>query len=359
MAYIRIPFAEAGDRTAVPEASQPSGAVSYTDGFTVDYQLEQGVDPDAKDVPRQEFNQIIYATQVPIQQYQQFGFPDFITTSDNGGTPFSYSANATVRYNGINYFSLVDFNTELPTNAAFWGVVQYASPEPAGIAKPYYGASLPAGYVWANGTTIGNASSGATGRANADTVRLFTELWNSTTNATLPLEDSSGVAVSRGISAAADYAANRRIPTPNECGRTGIGKDDMGGITASGRITVAGCGISGTTMAAAGGGQNVALTSNQNGQHAHSGTTASAGAHRHTQLTQAQIPMKFAQSTVAFVAGLASLLGLSADFPSGGNNTETSEAGTHTHTFTTSNSGLGEAHLNVQPSIVRNVIITL
>lgn len=79
----------------------------------------------------------------------------------------------------------------------------------------YVGTTAPTGTVIANGGTIGNAASSATNRANADTSALFTLLWNSSANADLPLQDSSGAPVSRGASAAIDFAANRRLPLPN------------------------------------------------------------------------------------------------------------------------------------------------
>ena len=71
-------------------------------------------------------------------------------------------------------------------------------------------ATAPSGWVEANGGTIGNAASGGTLRANADTVNLFNVLW--ALNATdFPLQTSVGGASTRGASAAADFAANRRI----------------------------------------------------------------------------------------------------------------------------------------------------
>ncbi len=70
--------------------------------------------------------------------------------------------------------------------------------------------SVPAGFVYADGGTIGDGASGASTRANADTANLFVSQW--TRNATLrPLYDSTGSPVARGASAAADFAAHCRI----------------------------------------------------------------------------------------------------------------------------------------------------
>src|SRR5215475_6569849 len=46
------------------------------------------------------------------------------------------------------------------------------------IMNGYYGATAPPGFVFADGRTIGNVSSAASNRANADCQALFTLLWN-------------------------------------------------------------------------------------------------------------------------------------------------------------------------------------
>jgi hypothetical protein len=68
-----------------------------------------------------------------------------------------------------------------------------------GDIKVKYGTGPITGFVRANGRTIGNAVSGATERANADTQALFEYLWNSDAN----LSVSGG----RGSSATADFTA--------------------------------------------------------------------------------------------------------------------------------------------------------
>jgi hypothetical protein len=75
--------------------------------------------------------------------------------------------------------------------------------------------TAPTGTLATNGGTIGNASSGGTARANADTSALFTVLWSSTTNAELVIQTSAGANTTRGASAAADFAANKRLPLPD------------------------------------------------------------------------------------------------------------------------------------------------
>lgn len=78
------------------------------------------------------------------------------------------------------------------------------------------------GWVRLNGRTIGDASSSATERQNADCETLFTYLWNNVTDTYAP------VSTGRGASAAADWAAHKNIGLPNFKGRAMVGLDQMG-----------------------------------------------------------------------------------------------------------------------------------
>lgn len=69
------------------------------------------------------------------------------------------------------------------------------------------------GWVMFNDGTIGNAASGGTTRANADTEALFTLLWTNVSNT------YAAVSGGRGASAAADYAANKTIALTKMLGR--------------------------------------------------------------------------------------------------------------------------------------------
>ena len=148
---------------------------------------------------------------------------------------------------------------------------------PTGVMMDYCGTTAPTGYVLGSGRTIGNAASSATERNHADTAALYTQSWNSSTNTELPIQDSAGNPTTRGASAAADFAANKRLPLPDCRGRIRGGKDNMGGTTAS-RITNAGCGIVGTTQFAAGGTQTYVLVEAALPAHVHTGPT-----HTHAQ----------------------------------------------------------------------------
>jgi hypothetical protein len=93
--------------------------------------------------------------------------------------------------------------------------------QPTGLAQFYMGVTAPAGWVLSDGGTIGNATSGGTNRANADTEPLFTLLYNSMADAQAPV--SGG----RGAGAAADFALNKNITIPDMRGRVPVG---TGGI---------------------------------------------------------------------------------------------------------------------------------
>jgi len=67
----------------------------------------------------------------------------------------------------------------------------------------------PEGWIVANGSTIGNVGSGAT-LADATTLALFTAWWGYT-DTQLPILTSTGAASTRGASAAADWAALKRL----------------------------------------------------------------------------------------------------------------------------------------------------
>lgn len=137
--FIKIPFAYSGDKTSVPDATQPSGEVSYNQGYGPYYALDQSTDPLALDIERQKFNQVMFDITSVLRQYQEFSVPDFITSSDNGGTPFTYSKGASVRYDGGSgvdvYVSLIDTNTDLPTVTASWALASAATPDATETVK--------------------------------------------------------------------------------------------------------------------------------------------------------------------------------------------------------------------------------
>lgn len=158
------------------------------------------------------------------------------------------------------------------------------------------------GWVLCNDGTIGNAASGGTTRANADTVDLFTLLWNNVADA------QAAVSGGRGASAAADYAANKTIALTKMLGRA---------FGASG----AGSGLTSRVLGLTTGAETVTLA------------TAEMAAHTHSYATRT-------------IDGTYTL-------------TRASDAGSDAGDKTTSSTGGGGAHANMQPTAFVNAMIKL
>lgn len=138
--YFRLPFATTGDKTAVPDAVDSNGNVSYSQGYGFDYQ-RQKTDPAAKNIERDKMNQIFFDMTTAIAELQSQGVPDFITTALNGGTAYSYGQYAVVKYSGDLYISLVAANTALPSDATKWALL----PTPARIQAAFNSSAVATG----------------------------------------------------------------------------------------------------------------------------------------------------------------------------------------------------------------------
>ncbi len=193
------------------------------------------------------------------------------------------------------------------------------------------------GWVMMNDGTIGDATSGATTRANADTSALYGLLWANVGDTFAPVTGG------RGANAAADFAAHKPLRLTKQLGRA---------------IIIAGAG-SGLTSRALGeilGEEAHALTAAENGTHTH---TITVDPHTHTTT---QTP--HAHSGVVDDVGSTYVgnEGSGHNYP-----VSTSTAGANanitinnaTATATAANSGLGDAHNNMQPSTAWNVMIKL
>lgn len=122
--YFGIPFATSGDKTAIPEATQPSGAISFTQGFGPDYERDPSTDPLAKRVPRDETNELYFQVTNALKFLQLYGTPEWYAT-DDAGNPVSYPLSARVRYDagaGMQAWrSIVASNTAIPgSDATKW-----------------------------------------------------------------------------------------------------------------------------------------------------------------------------------------------------------------------------------------------
>lgn len=102
-------------------------------------------------------------------------------------------------------------NTQLL--AAIQAIITATTYWSTGDVKPTFKTAADTGWVMMNDGTIGDASSGATTRANADTSLLYTLLWTNVADAWAPVTGG------RGGSAAADFAAHKPMRLPRALGR--------------------------------------------------------------------------------------------------------------------------------------------
>lgn len=130
------------------------------------------------------------------------------------------------------------------------GTVDPTSIMATGDLKARYGTGPLSGFVRANGLTIGNASSGASERANADTQALFVYLCGTDLNLVMT--------PARSGNCLSDFNANKQLATPDWRGRALAFLDDMGN-SAAGRLTAGFFGATPTVLGAGGGQQTETL----------------------------------------------------------------------------------------------------
>lgn len=131
------------------------------------------------------------------------------------------------------------------------GTVDPAAILQTGDQKVRYGTGPLAGFVRLNGLTIGNAASGASERANADTQALFVYLCGTDLNLVMT-PPRSGNCLN-------DYNANKVLAVPDMRGRLNGFLADMGN-SATAVLTAAYAGCTVTTLGASCGSQNHLLT---------------------------------------------------------------------------------------------------
>lgn len=214
----------------VPVTSQigiQDGAASFSDGFVPDNFTALaggGVPPFGQD-----FNGVLNITTTWDQWYQAGGPIPYDLTFSTAITGYPKGAKLdSAIVPGAQWYSTVDGNTtnpDDPLTSTNWERVGI----PAGVPLPFLTSTLPSGFVAMNGLTIGNASSNATGRANADALFLFAANWLSLSNTQCPILTSAGAPSTRGANAVADFNANKQLTLPSGKGLGFIGVDTMGG----------------------------------------------------------------------------------------------------------------------------------
>ena len=98
--YFGVPFAESGDKEAIPDASVNT-LVSYETGYTPEYELDPYVDPNGNYVGRQRFNQLGNDITKAVKEIQEFGYKVY-------AADVNYPANARAPgSDGIIYRALI------------------------------------------------------------------------------------------------------------------------------------------------------------------------------------------------------------------------------------------------------------
>lgn len=261
---------------------------------------------------------------------------------------FAAGSEAALAANQIISGGTYQFRYDTAANSAA-GAWMLLNPEPdptllltAGSIKVWPSDTLETGWLWANGQSL----------LRADQPALFAAIGT--------------------VHGAAD---GTHFNVPDICGRVPAGSDDMGGITAKGRVTSAVSGIDGTTLNATGGTESITLDGTTLPNHTHTGTTAAGGVdHTHTGTTNSQD----ANHTHSVAPGTPSTTNGTFTGPGGSGwggavgtatsgiesaahshpfTTAGASAFSHTHTFTTAATGAGSAHRNMQPTIITNFVI--
>ncbi len=203
---------------------------------TLPIALQQVMDANGKPIS----GALLYIFQVgtvatPQNAFQDSGLthalPFPLQADANGRLPMFYLADGSVHVRLTDASGVVQF--DYPSmmvvgssgGGGGGGTVDPTSVISTGDIKVKYGTGPLAGFVRANGLTIGGVTSGATERANADTQSLFVYLWMSDASLTV----SGG----RGASGLADFNASKTIALPDYRGTFIAGLDDMGAAASS------------------------------------------------------------------------------------------------------------------------------
>lgn len=118
--FFRFPFANSGDQTSIPDASQTSGIMSYEEGYGSQYGLDPRDDILARRLNRGRFNRLMFHITDNLKFWQTENYPEWISPVDNDNNPVPYKLGAIVVYNNQYKVSLVANNTANPLDTVSW-----------------------------------------------------------------------------------------------------------------------------------------------------------------------------------------------------------------------------------------------
>lgn len=208
-----------------------------------------------------------------------------------------------------------------------------------GEVKSYIGTTAPTGWLLLNGDTIGSAASLAAQKSDGFQT-LFELLWNSMA------DTEAAVVGGRGVSANADWVANKAITLPDARGRSIIG-------------TGAGVGLNVRNHGITSGSEDAVVASHT---HADTFSIPSGGTHNHNLRVTDQGPSTFVASAANILSDAASAFGdpdIGGSVETNGANIGTSTSGSHSHTVNgaVSTAGVSPTDANMSPFLALNMII--
>lgn len=276
-----------------------------------------------------------FALELPIGSTLNDGFKFTAIKADTGPNAVTINRASTDTINGAASYVLTDpyEGADFIWTGTEWLVRHFGnnSVKKTGDVEWRLEINARIGFVKMNGTTMGNASSGAAQRANADTENLFNYIWDNVADVV------AAVSGGRGANAPADFAANKTIIVPTLQGRTQAGLDTMGG-SAAGIISdtyITGGGGDSDLVGGTGGGQKTTFLEENLPAMTISGTT-DGHAHGHNRLRGTGSTNR---GTNPVVAGAINSEGTDTTDPA-------------TDTFTSDSFGSGTDFTNLSPTIL-------
>lgn len=137
MRYLATPFATSGDRDEVPMTAQPSGSVSYPQGYGGDYSKDPDTDPEARRIERRLFNGVLFDLTTAAKLWQDRAFPTWFSAAEGRTEGYPLGAVVSSPTTGALFVSRVALNTDALTVTASWRPItlDLASDTTAGLLR--------------------------------------------------------------------------------------------------------------------------------------------------------------------------------------------------------------------------------
>jgi hypothetical protein len=167
---VPIPFANNGDKTVVPQ-TDPSGFVSFTSGYTPDYELNLASgDPQAKAVERGIQNYLFNALTTGLKAWQVANRPPWYATMPGGYQKYAEVVLDIGDGLAKPFRSLVSGNVANPANSPNWEYLEGTGELVRHIPMPTGGPAGPGSYVIGAATDFNTLSASGSYQFKNDAV---------------------------------------------------------------------------------------------------------------------------------------------------------------------------------------------